>query len=253
MSKSEEAFLKKIVFGEQKTEPFRPLPRISVEDSLNIYQNNYESRLTASLSDTYEAIYRFLTPEIFKKVALAYIKTHPCRQSQLQSYGKHFSEHLSSQVLLESFPFLVELAELEWKIKEILFLPGEARGFPSLSKKTLVSDLTELTDDAILQCPSSGQVGAWNHPVDGLYADLMELGMEQGPLKQEPFRLYIFKQGRGFGFFRISPREEEALTQLQRGASAKELLQTFQGDSSLLAQFLSQFYSKGLLFAESES
>ena len=96
-----------------------PIEGKSPTEALEIYRINHFSSLYETLKDTYEAIYKLLEEDLFSKIANNYIFKFPSKSFNLSDYGEFFPSFLNEMNSLD-IPFLIDLAKLEWNIKEVL-------------------------------------------------------------------------------------------------------------------------------------
>ncbi len=82
------------------------------------YTGGYPARFHESLSEVYETIRSLLGPERFMDLAHDYAVRYPSRDHNLNFVGRHLPEFLKTSKLTKEFPFLSDLARLEWLISE---------------------------------------------------------------------------------------------------------------------------------------
>jgi hypothetical protein len=80
----------------------------------NVYRNNVLVSLTEALADTFPAIERLLGEDYFKALAKAFILDHPPRSPVLIWYGDAFADFLETFPPLAGYPYLADVARLEW-------------------------------------------------------------------------------------------------------------------------------------------
>lgn len=86
---------------------------------VRVYRNNVFSSLTDALRACYPVIERLMGQECFAYIAESYIKRHPSRCGDLRAYGHRFPKHLSALPALVDFPYLADVARLEWARQEV--------------------------------------------------------------------------------------------------------------------------------------
>lgn len=108
----------------------RPGPREAAGERLEIYRRSYFERLTECLADDYPAVRFTLGTEEFRRRCREYILAHPSRHTNLNRFGRRFSEFLRRRATdpatgpsMVGAPFASELAELEWTLVEALHSP----------------------------------------------------------------------------------------------------------------------------------
>ncbi len=87
------------------------------KERLSVYANGYLVRIAESLKETYEAVYHVAGQERFSELADAYARRYPSKSYNLNDAGRHFPEFLKDVTRHTTpFPFLSDLARLEWCI-----------------------------------------------------------------------------------------------------------------------------------------
>lgn len=102
------------VLGQKKNLKLAYNPYLKGERALQIYQEDYQARLTEALGETYPSVWGILGDEDFFILAKDYIKTHPSQSYSLQHYGEGLALFLLSSPVLQEFPYLADLARLDW-------------------------------------------------------------------------------------------------------------------------------------------
>lgn len=80
----------------------------------NVYRNNVVASLCEALADTYPAIQKLLGEEYFEALARAYVAEHPPENPVLLWYGGDFATFVEGFPPLEAYPYLADVARLEW-------------------------------------------------------------------------------------------------------------------------------------------
>lgn len=94
--------------------------KVSSDERLNIYRNNYIERLIQILTIDYPITKSILTDEIYNAIAKNYIEACPSQNFSIRQFGNRFSDFLKE---VKNIPqFLPELAHFEWKLAEVLDL-----------------------------------------------------------------------------------------------------------------------------------
>ena len=95
----------------------KPGRKLSAKRALEVYQEDYQARLTEALKNTYKAIHLILGDADFYQLAKFYIEAYRSTSSNLDDYGDELSLFIFSKKLYEEFPFLSKLADYEWKLR----------------------------------------------------------------------------------------------------------------------------------------
>ncbi|MDX5594706.1 DNA-binding domain-containing protein [Pseudovibrio sp. SPO723] len=79
-----------------------------------VYRNNVLSSLSAALAANFPAIQRLLGEEYFKALAVEFVRQSPPTQPVLSEYGADLPEFVRSFPPLADYPYLGDVASLEW-------------------------------------------------------------------------------------------------------------------------------------------
>lgn len=102
------------------------LEAIFENKSYPIYYNNFIGSHMKALKEIYNIIYKLIGEECFENLAKIYIPQNLSYSYQLQNYGRHFANFLAKFLPLKQLPYLADLAELEWAIHELYYIPEES-------------------------------------------------------------------------------------------------------------------------------
>lgn len=80
----------------------------------NVYRNNVIVSLSEALAVTYPAVARLLGEEYFRALAPVFVRAHPPTSPVLMFYGEVFAEFLASFEPLADYPYLSDVARIEW-------------------------------------------------------------------------------------------------------------------------------------------
>lgn len=108
---------------------------LSATDSVDVYSRAYLLRLTETLGEVYETVWRLLGDETFFETAADYISKNPSHSHNLSHYGATFPDFLRHRFF--DTGLLTDLALFEWKFAE-LFHKKEETGLEP-------TELAELT------------------------------------------------------------------------------------------------------------
>ena len=113
-----------------KIQPLNPSPHplpsgegkgegiVQGEERLAVYANGYLARIAESLKEVYEAVHHVLGSEKFLELCEGYARRFPSRNYNLNYAGRHFPKFLETGPFSQTYPFLPDLARLEWLIWE---------------------------------------------------------------------------------------------------------------------------------------
>jgi len=98
--------------------------RLGPAQRLDIYAHMYCARLLDALREDFPRVAAILGFERFREIARAYLARNPSAHPSLRYLGRHFPEFLNPAVeVMESLPFLADLARLEWTRLEVFDAP----------------------------------------------------------------------------------------------------------------------------------
>ncbi len=80
----------------------------------NVYRNNYLITLRNALRTTFPAIERLVGADFFAALANAFVERHPPRSPIMAHYGDAFPAFLDQFAPLAEFPYLADVARLEY-------------------------------------------------------------------------------------------------------------------------------------------
>lgn len=111
------------LFGEAKAEPVVPWIRADGIDPaarLDIYRNNVQAGFTATLALEFPVVRRLVGVDYFEQLALAFLAGHPSTSGDLHHVGAPFASFLRKQFAGTDYPYLPDVARLEWAYQECL-------------------------------------------------------------------------------------------------------------------------------------
>ncbi len=123
-----------------------PQGGVSGGERAAVYAGGLPARFHESLTEVYDAVLRILGPEEFAEMAHAYTYRYPSHDYNLNHAGRHLPEFILDSPKISDFPFLAELARLEWHIWEAF----HAFDGPALDPAGLAAVPAEAWDGACL-------------------------------------------------------------------------------------------------------
>jgi hypothetical protein len=87
-------------------------------ERLSVYTGGYYARFEESLKETFEVIRIILGDDTFHALSMEYAEHYPSVDYNLSQAGSHFEDFLKTHALLQRFPFLPDLARLEWTVAQ---------------------------------------------------------------------------------------------------------------------------------------
>jgi hypothetical protein len=103
--------------------------RISPQRALDIYRNNTRGARINALEAIYPACRNILGDDTFRSIASAYVNADTVGVSDLNRYGKAFSQHMDSLLdtgrLPDDYSYLADLARLEFMVHAAYYADPE--------------------------------------------------------------------------------------------------------------------------------
>jgi hypothetical protein len=96
-----------------------PAGQLELGQAVEVYREAYLARLTEALGDTFESVWTVLGDKKFYQISEEYILNFGSNSYNLGDFGEQFWDLLAKHHLSKPFPFLVDLARLEWCYKEV--------------------------------------------------------------------------------------------------------------------------------------
>lgn len=86
------------------------------ERRVDIYRNNVQQSLIEALEASFPVIRALVGAEAFVTLASLFIRSQPPKSPYLVEYGDRFSDFLETRVELSDYPFLAEVAKVEYQL-----------------------------------------------------------------------------------------------------------------------------------------
>jgi hypothetical protein len=117
--------------------------RLGAVERLDIYANMYFYRLRDGLAEDYPKVSAIIGGADFHNLVTDYLLRHPSTHWSLRYLGAALPGFLAGHPLAERFPFLADLARLEWARIDVFDAPDA----PLLSRDSLTSRSPEVLDE----------------------------------------------------------------------------------------------------------
>lgn len=121
MKKFQESFFSLLMNPNNKndlSELLIPAGKLRADEVMWVYYNDYNVRLQSVLNEHFVSVWKILGDDLFFEVGKAYIKSHPSPFYDLGLYGEKFASFLKDHEVTTEFPFLPELAEIEYHFQD---------------------------------------------------------------------------------------------------------------------------------------
>ncbi len=211
--------------------------KLSAADRLDIYANMYFYRILDSLKEDYPMIHKIIGDSRFHNLVTDYLLKHPSTYFSMRDVGKQLARFLKKHALIKSWPYLSDLAKLEWGIIEAF----DAKNNEILTE----NDLTQLKpeDWGTLQLVL----------VDS--AEIIHLDFELAPLlKKKPPKkinknknhILVWRKNLEVCYRTLNPLEAKLLIGIKKQKTFAQLCEIAK-DPSLVASYLKQWLDSQIL------
>ena len=95
-------------------------------ERLDIYANMYFYRLLDCLAEDFPKVRAAIGPERFHNLVTDYVLRHPSEHPSLRFLGRRLPEFIRDHEVAAGFPFLADLARLEWARADVFDAPDAA-------------------------------------------------------------------------------------------------------------------------------
>ena len=224
-----------------------PAPQRAV-DRLRIYRDGYPARIADAVTEAYPAIARLLGEEEFGALAHRYAASVPLTSYNLNDAGAPMAEFLRGDPVASEWPFLPDLAALEWRVA----LAFHAAERSPLDPRTLAWSMEEWAG-AVLHFQPSVAVVSSPWPILVLWA------AEEAPdrlknldVHRRPNDIIIRRVGLVVRCEPVSPPEALALRLLLEGhclAETTARLEAVNDDPDAVMAWFSRWASAGMIAA----
>lgn len=185
------------------------------EALLQVYRNNFVMTLTECLEAVYPVVNALVGEECFQAVSRHHVLSHPMTDACAESYGGGFNDTIMSLPnIVETVPYLADMAALEWHIQCVSRAPMPAP-FP-------MERLAKVEDEAFaaiqLQSPASVAVLPSDYAVGVLWqaiSDNDETALSQIDINQ-PQTVLVQKQAEGVVISTLNEEDAQLILACQQ-------------------------------------
>lgn len=189
--------------------PVKETLALSAAARLDIYANMYFHRLLDSLKEDFPAIAQCLGDAVFAQLITDYLHVYPPSHFSLRYAGQSLEAFLRAYPSAQ-WPFLADLAQLEWAMLEAFDAPDAV----SLDEAALRAIAPECWPALVLRPTPSLQVVTVQWPVDSLRETLLAAGRLADVPPGESLRVLVWRRGLDVVYRRASEAEVRQLQQL---------------------------------------
>lgn len=210
------------ISDQEAMQGMRPVGNIPLDQGFEIYHDIYYSKLAGALARTYETAAWVLGPDLFHELTARYIESQPAVSFRLTEYGANFSEYLGATAKTRGIPFLQDLAQFEWILKEV-----NNAATPDPVPVENVHEVIHSNNFRITFIEAMGifqsmysVTSLWNHRKEPRY-------MYEDIDWNQPESVLIYKKDKELMVESIDPTHAEVILDLQEGKSISQALSGF--------------------------
>jgi hypothetical protein len=224
--------------------------RLSAVERLDIYADMYFYRIRDCLKEDFVAVCAVTGDAAFHNLITDYLLVHPSSHFSLRYVGQHLPAFVRTHALGEQWPYLADLATLEWSILEAFDAP-DAEPLTPVSLATIPADgWAELR----FELTPSLRLLRLEWPVHDVWARTQRQE-EVGEVCAVQTFIRVWRQNLRVFHRAIDPTECAALDALSKGATFAHICEPLAaalGDAAgarRAAAFLQEWLADGLLTA----
>src|SRR6266850_582906 len=144
--------------------------RLPAADRLDIYANMYFFRLLDCLREDYPKVATAVGDDRFHNLATDYLLRHPSENPSLRELGRRLPRFIATHALAAEFPYLADLARLEWARAEVFDAPDAA----ALRREDLARLPEDRAGEARLALVPACELLRFDYNVARIWRDLEE-------------------------------------------------------------------------------
>jgi len=148
---------------------------------VGIYRGNLHAHWRRALASAYPVLRQLVGAAFFDDLAPVYGRAHPARDPDLNRFGAALADFLAGFAPAAAYPYLPDVARLEWAVHEAWFAPADDRRVPAAALAGLAPDAFE-TASATLHPSLRLHASRW------ATAALWQAHQPDGPAFPDPVR-----------------------------------------------------------------
>lgn len=225
-------------------------PTVSREKRLSIYGNGYFGRIVDVLGANFSSIKNIIGEDNFDEMARSYLVKHPSTFKSIDDIGDQMPGFLKRHPLTKRFPFLPQLAAVEWAAHQSFF----ADDVPLLNPQSFKKMPESKWRGVKLTLDPSVRLLHVNWPVDEIWRKDGKLDKRQvGKIKKGNFHILVYRQtNKMVRMPRISAIQFDLLTQIRVKPLGKALFSlvkkhTFNGEALPIKGWFNDWVTDGII------
>ena len=174
------------------------LPAITPANGIMIYFNGVKSAASRLLGIVYPICQQLLGKDRFNELANEFATFYPLQTVEVAPWARHLTDFIAQHTILFSFPYLCNLASLEWEIYKLLSSMLAASRF-ELEKLAEVD--ASLQGKIVFQLPDRAVLMETQYPIDEIW-QIYKSGIQAYEFTDLPSgQFYLIVWQLGFGIF----------------------------------------------------
>ncbi|MCX8072458.1 MAG: DNA-binding domain-containing protein [Candidatus Binatia bacterium] len=223
----------------------RPYGQLDAVARLDIYANMYFFRIRDAVADDFPTLRATIGAERFHNLMTDYLLEHPSRSFTLRDVGRALPAFLRQHSLLHEWPWLADLAELEWAVVEAF----DAADRPPAGEAELARVPAEVWGQCTLLWHPSLRVLACGYPVH-LPWQRWQNDEEPGEVSAAQTWLRIWRRDERVFVTAVSQEEAHILKEQESLGALAERLAAQWGEEAVaqrLATWLAEWVQAGIV------
>ncbi|MCX4024886.1 putative DNA-binding domain-containing protein [Endozoicomonas sp. SM1973] len=222
----------------------------NIAEKLAIYQQNHFGNITQALQSTYQVLNEIMGEGRFKSIAHNYIKQHPPKEANINRYGESFALFLKEEPSLQDYPYLSEVAKLEWAAHTAflspLVKPLDITVLGTLADESTVDLKISLAPSVVLVYSEYPVLDIWQANQPGAASRMLNISQSENCL-------LVMREQDNFSMQPITKAEYILLKSIQAGAYFNDSIQAalVEDENINIGEVLQQYILQGI-FSEIE-
>jgi len=238
--------------------------QVNIQTGLNVYTNNFIENGIRALSITFPTVEGLIGEDSFRMLSRKLLRHEAKASFDWAEYGITLPTFIEGQEALETYPFLSEVAQLDWAIHDV-----QRQADKEFAPSTLASLETGDTDLLCFTAAPGLQLLTFWFPVVDLYQLIHDpyLQSEEGILARKellknvtesihnainiatPRSLVLWRAEYKAQFEYVSDAEADVIQKINAQASVNAVIDTIGTHNIDLVEWLSKAISNKLIFA----
>jgi hypothetical protein len=198
--------------------------RLSALGRVDIYANMYFYRLRDSLREDFPKTVQVVGDEGFHNLVTDYLLAHPSSHWSMRYVGLRLPDFLKSHRLLEAFPFLADLAAVEWAHTDLF----QMENAPVLTREELAAVPPERWGDLRFRVTPAVALLGLDWDVAALWG-VLERGEAATGARRTSQDLLVWREGFLVEHAPVDADEAEALRALMAGRTFGTICERLSG------------------------